>query len=476
MRNSTDNDLNDLTTLQDVLAYLVSWRVGDFYARLVANLPSRPEKKVPFMGVCWERGHHVLLYNEDWVQQKLEEGRKGMDELRATVAHEAFHVILCHIARQMKLFRSFTADKEKARFLQRSNTATDMAVNDLLRSERDGRGMGPTYVDLQRNAKMWVLPEHMKFPSELTYEWYLSLMMDKDICPECVIRIVRAQKKAEDDDGDGDGNKNKGQTGGKCTHGPRGDAECPNGKHTGAHEFWVEMSENLSDEEMEMVATQVEADAYEKVKQAVEEHKRDRGTVPGFVEETLDNMMKPPRVPWKKLLHQYVQRCRLSKPMRTLERPRRRWAMLDTTLYPGLKRDRTFRLGFGIDTSGSMSSDDIHEGLVELQGIAKLDKDIEIVVVEFDTMIHKEYVLDAHGEVDVKVVGRGGTDFNAFFQRMFELGKKSEIDAIICFTDGYAPAPELKFRPIQIPTLWCLVEQGQHPCPDFGIEIRRPRG
>jgi predicted metal-dependent peptidase len=461
------------TSIHDVLAYLVSYRIKDFYARLVSALPSRPDNRVPMVGVMFEKGHHVFLYNDAWVQDRLNAKRQGFDELRAAIAHEAEHVILAHIARQLKIYRSLSAESEQKEFRKMSNVGADMAVNVLLKRETQDSsvGTGPAYPHIHSEGNQWILPEKFSFPDDLTYEWYLSLLMDPDLCPQCAMQAAKDKKE-----GKGDGSMPK-----KCPHKGKGEGGGRPGMdeivivHGGAHELWDELSEELTDEEVEVLVSQIEGDAYEKVTQAVNEHKKARGTVPGFVEEELEQLTKPPTIPWKKLLHQYVQRCRMSKPLRSMQRPRKRWLGLGTTLYPGMIRDRTFNLYFAIDTSGSMSSEDLLDGLTELQGITRIDRDVQITVVEFDTEIHKEYKLKANQPVDVNLRGRGGTDFNKAFGRAKELGQKGEVDAVIIYTDGYAPSPELEFRPKDVPVLWCLTDGGQHPSPEYGIEIRRPR-
>lgn len=449
-----------MTSFNDVLTYLTSYRTNDFFARLISAMPVREVNRPGFMaGVTFFKGHHILLINEEWVQEKLTLGRKGFDEVRATIAHEAMHVANQHIARQIKLARQILDKKEKEKFYRLTNLAADAAVNDLLLKERNGSG--PAYTDMHDNPKMWIFSTTLELPSsDLPYEWILSILMD----PE---KAKNFENKCSHDPKDGPGDPNAPP----C---PICQAANQEQAHGGAHEDWKQFEQTLSEEELQVLVTQIEQDSYEKVKEAIKEHKRARGTVPGNLEENLENMLKPPEIPWRKVLHRFVTAHRSTKSKRSMERPRKRWAGMGSTLYPGTKRERTFNLVFGVDTSGSMSSDDIHNGLSELQGIQRVDRDITITVIEFDTSIHKEYEIGATDQIDLQVRGRGGTDFNAVFNRAQELSRKGEIDALIVFTDGYAPSPELQYRPRELPVLWCLTQHGQHPCPDYGFEVRRP--
>lgn len=462
---TTPKQDSGLTSFNDVLAYLVSYRVNDFFARLISAMPIRELNKEGFMmGVTFHKGHHILIVNNEWVEAKLAQGRKGFNEVRATIAHEAMHVVNQHIARQIKLARQLVDKEEKKKFYRLTNLAADAAANDLLVRERNGHG--PAYTDMHENPKMWVFPKTIECPEEMSYEWYMSLLMD----PE------KAKKEGKAGKGECSHEPNPGgQPGGEGGNCPICQAAEQQQGHGGAHDEWQQFEQTLSEEELQVLVTQIEQDSYEKVKEAVKEHQRSRGTVPGNIEEDLENMLKPPEIPWKKLLHRFVTTHRSTKPMRSMERPRKRWAAMGSTLFPGKKREKTFNLVFAVDTSGSMSSDDIHDGLSELQGIQRVDRDITVTVIEFDTSIHKEYQIGATDAIDLQVRGRGGTDFNAAFNRAKELAKKGEIDALIVFTDGYAPSPELQYRPRDLPVLWCLTEHGQHPCPDYGVEVRRPK-
>lgn len=455
------------TTIDDVLAYLMSYRVQDFYARIISALPMREDKRVPMAAVTFERGHHVFLYNGEWVQKMLDSGKFGFEELRATIAHEAMHVVLTHIGRQMRLYRAYTDEKEKKRFLQISNVASDFSVNTLLLPERDVVHQGRfAYSSFYDNEKEWALPKMADMPEELSYEWYVTLLLNKKMCKECV-KVAVAKGKMPD----------------KCNHpgqgkgDGKGDGNLPGGGHVGGHDpFWVDMVEDLSDEEIEVLTTEIDGDAINIVKQAIEEHQKSRGTVPAHIQHQLDALLKPTPVPWRKLLHQFITRCHLSRPKRSMERPRKRFLNLGSTIFPGRKRDRTFHVGFFIDVSGSMSDKDIETGLEELQGILSVNPDMQVTVAQFDTQIQGEPVdLKPKDDVSKMVrLGCGGTDFNLAFELAKEMEKKGRIDAIIIFTDGYAPGPELHSRPNHIPVLWCLTEHSQHPCPGYGYEIRRP--
>lgn len=127
-------------------------------------------------------------------------------------------------------------------------------------------------------------------------------------------------------------------------------------------------------------------------------------------------------------------------------------------MYPGTRKDPRYHILFAIDTSGSMSEDDLKDALGELRGVQKSSEGVEITVVECDTSIQKEYTLGPNSEIHRRVHGRGGTIFDPVFIRARDL----KPDAILYITDGYAPLPAPENR-VNTPLMWVLTRGGVVP-------------
>lgn len=120
----------------------------------------------------------------------------------------------------------------------------------------------------------------------------------------------------------------------------------------------------------------------------------------------------------------------------------------------GVVHPYTTRLLIAVDTSGSVSDDDIRRffGIVNsffTYGIPQID------VIQFDADIQLPLLSVRKAAKAVKIVGRGGTNFQSVIN-YFEDHK--EYDGMIIFTDGYAPIPTITtHRRI----LWALIN---HQC------------
>ncbi len=129
----------------------------------------------------------------------------------------------------------------------------------------------------------------------------------------------------------------------------------------------------------------------------------------------------------------------------TIRRPSKRYG---TT--PGIKIQAKQKILVAVDTSGSVNQNELKEFFGELYYIWK--QGAEIYVVECDTIIHNHYLYK--GTPPEVVSGRGGTNFDA---PIVFANEEYMPDAIVYFTDGYAPAPTVVSRR---PILWMVTHQG----------------
>jgi len=243
-----------------------------------------------------------------------------------------------------------------------------------------------------------------------------------------------------------------------------------NGKAGNAHQFWD--NEKQTNEEKQGVSNRVSAEARAIVQNAVEEHKKSRGTMPGGMEELLEKFLAEPIIPWPQILRTLCTRTRQTKLDRGMARPsRRRHGVPDILPFPGRARDNRFTIVYAVDTSGSMSTDDLKMAAQELLNIVRTEQDVKLHVMYCDADLHVEYEVENIEDIDFRMVGRGGTDFNPPFIRTRELLKSDEApDVLVYATDGYAPAPDPDNR-VPIPVIWLITPGGTIPSPDYGTHI-----
>jgi predicted metal-dependent peptidase len=106
----------------------------------------------------------------------------------------------------------------------------------------------------------------------------------------------------------------------------------------------------------------------------------------------------------------------------------------------------------GIDTSGSVSDDELREFMTEIHHIHKTGVDVTIIQCDTAIVSIKEY----KGKYDgIKIGGRGGTSFDPVIDYFNANLKK--YTSLVYFTDGEAWT-DLKPK---APTLWVLSECSQ---------------
>lgn len=158
------------------------------------------------------------------------------------------------------------------------------------------------------------------------------------------------------------------------------------------------------------------------------------GSLTGNIKEKILATLKP-KVDYRSILKSF--RSSVLSVSRTLTRmkPSRRYGFQ----YMGSKRDFTTKLLFAVDVSGSISRKDLIKGFSIVNrffkyGIQQLD------VISFDTEIKGEKLSIKRAKREIKVVGRGGTNFQPL---MDYIDVNKEYDGMIIFTDGYAPVPKI---------------------------------
>jgi len=192
-----------------------------------------------------------------------------------------------------------------------------------------------------------------------------------------------------------------------------------------------------------------------------------RGTLPGNLEEWLEQYLAPPIVPWWEIFATRARMSRASKIKRTVQTPNRALLALseeDDQIIPcpGRMRDRAWRIFLMVDTSGSMSTESLEIVKSELHHMLQADESMEIRYMEGDSIVQFDVLLKTGDEIPAGVHGRGGTDFDAYFVHMKQYldDSSKSPDLVVVYTDGYAPPVQPDNRlPMDIPVLWLVTPQ-----------------
>lgn len=216
-----------------------------------------------------------------------------------------------------------------------------------------------------------------------------------------------------------------------------------------SHGMWSDVKDDL-------VAKEFAKDIVRKAKDLCN---KNYGDIPGAVLQQIDDLLKTEKaiVPWAKVLRMFVASCAESILDYTVKRISRRFQT-----RPGTRKGDVLNIAVAVDTSGSISDQQLAIFFNEIRWIWK--NGAKITIYEADCSVCASYPFK--GKFTGKVHGRGGTDLEPVLREV-----EGKFDALIYFTDFYAPPIEKRYR---IPVLWVLhteMERSQYPV-KWGRHIR----
>ena len=407
---------------------------------LVRRVPSDTLPSI--MGVSPNRDGTInLMYRPDDIENTSSE------VISKILEHEGQHLLNQHIPRLLRLLSTDVDDKKKFVKSRTWNVAADCAVNLQIKM--------PEKVIINGKEGVSQFPKLYKMPDDKASEWYFEELMknedlQKMLQPKCGggcnkfdkdgnLRQPGQKSKGQGDDkGEEQG---QGEPGGEG--GAPGDDPCSGCKLTpiDSHDEWFN-DDMQHCPDMTAMARKLEQNLTNTVRESVRSF-RNRGTLPAGVEELINEMLNPPKLPYHMMVRKLVQASKFTKFKRSSTRINRKRTYVFTldssdksvpaiSPFPGRMRDFTFNIGVLLDTSGSMSIDDITEGLSGIKGMIENDKHTTVTVIENDTEVNKEYKIKKIKDIQFNIKGRGGTTLGPGLHRFQEI----DPDIVLVFTDG----------------------------------------
>jgi predicted metal-dependent peptidase len=314
-----------------------------------------------------------------------------IEEGAAVFIHEINHVLREHFHRA-----ELKGSKHNGLL---TNLAQDLEINDDL-------------LDEGLRLPSWVFsPKKLDLPNDLLWEQYYDLLLDKKITP-C------SSKGCSHSDGTQHVYVRS------CGSGAHGNAE--------AHDEAPGLPPGLSTVEQNII------------KQAIAEEilnlAKNRGHVPNGLLRWAKEYINP-KVPWFKELRASLRKGIMDAAGMvdfSYTRLSRRQSVVKDFVLPGF-RSPSLSVGVIVDTSGSMSADDLGRALAEIKGILKATgTHKQTTVISVDAAVHsvnKVFKVD-----QIKIMGGGGTDMCRGFE--FFDNQKKKPDVVVLLTDGETPFPE----------------------------------
>lgn len=168
--------------------------------------------------------------------------------------------------------------------------------------------------------------------------------------------------------------------------------------------------------------------------------------------ESLLDAYKKPKVDWRSVLRNLMQT--LTKVDYTYTRPHKNHThgLMQLGIFiPDFHRENMGEIVVAIDTSGSVSTDELQQFLGETESICNDLTPSKVHVVQCDARVAHVDTFEMGEPFNVKRIhGRGGTLFQPVFDWIEEEGIKPM--AVVYLTDGYAPDPD----PVDYPVFWAV--------------------
>ena len=389
-----------------------------FFGNLVMNLKIAKRDNLPFETMAVDDVGN-LYYDDKWVSQLTP------DELEFVLCHEVLHLAFHHLLRR------------DARQIMRWFQACDYAVNSVLVDS----GVGKMPTDKSTGKPMGLLDT--KYSGWSAERIYNDLPEQTDQCGGDCSNCPKGQ---------GGGKKGKGKP---CPNGNPQDGDGEGWHSGGGFDVHKEGSGKGKSGRSEVQRKELESQWTNAVARAANSA-RMQGKFPGSLKQLIDGLLYP-KVDWRTVLWQFVNK--LSKDDYRWYPPNRRH-IHNGLMLPSL-RSESFEIAVAVDTSGSISDDELKQFLSEVQAILEMNPSCTVHFFECDAEVHKYVEYHAGENIECDVQGRGGTDFRPVFEDIDRKGL--DIPCLVYLTDGCGSYPD---SPPGYEVLWVLTNKYDVPWGD----------
>tara|TARA_B100000767_G_scaffold75063_1_gene71636 strand:+ start:1892 stop:3124 length:1233 start_codon:yes stop_codon:yes gene_type:complete len=380
-------DINDEIS-RCIIGMLIS---EPFYAHFLSGIVRNVTNEIPTAAVGLNNTKVTLYINENFFLNEL----TTFSSRVAVIKHETLHLLLKH------LFRLDLKKYDPKVF----NIAADLVVNQLIGKWK-----------LPKNAVTLSSFPDLKLAKDESVEWYYKKIHD--------LKIKLEKSK------DNNSSNSKKNT---FPHESAKTLEeiLRKGTHSD-HSKWGVSKDNIKSENAEteldrlilQTKERISKDQYDLLPQEI------KSLINLYIEK------RNPKINWKRALKIFSSSSRRTKIKFTNKRISKRYGT-----RPGIRVQRNQKIAVGLDTSGSISNDELILFFNEIHAMWRNGAEIE--VIECDDEVQNVY--NYNGKFPKFVTGQGGTDFNPVFQHINK-ERNTIYDGCIYLTDGHAAEPTTKPR------------------------------
>jgi predicted metal-dependent peptidase len=173
-----------------------------------------------------------------------------------------------------------------------------------------------------------------------------------------------------------------------------------------------------------------------------------QGSLPASLQRELESL-KGGQLNWRHYLWRYLVRTPID--FRDFDR-----RFIGKRIYLETLEGETVFVAVAVDTSGSISNEQIRVFLSEVQSVLLAYPHLVCHLYYVDAALHGPYVLSVHANLPTPI-GGGGTDFRPFFTELTRENSPWTTTVAVYLTDGYGFFP---FEPPPFPVLWVVTPGG----------------
>lgn len=349
-----------------------------FYGIFLSTLNKVVRKDLPTAGVSKNNINYQLAINEEF-WDSLDTDKKKIGLLK----HELLHICFNHLE-----------DRDHITDHEIHNLAADLEINQYLTSE---------YYPSSGIILLTTFPE-LTLPLKAGTKKYYEILSQarKDGTSPSLDALL-------------DSDPSSGGTHGSVA--------------SDLHSTWKEF-DSLSEADKKLLKAQIQ----HQIKSIVEsQHSQNRGFIPNELQEYINNLFEitPPSYDWKAYFRRFSGSSSKIYTKKTRRKLNKRYQE-----NPALKIKTKKHILIGVDTSGSVNTNDLIEFFNEIHHMYKTG--ISVTVAEGDANIQNVY--EYKGKMPEFVKGRGGTDMNPFIEY---INKNKQYNSLVILTDGYIGSKDI---------------------------------
>lgn len=354
------------------------------------------------------------------------------DEVTAIVQHEMYHLLNSHLSRM---------NDRNPRIW---NVACDLSINpfienlpkkkreDMVKMMQD-KGLNQEEIkkalpksDKNGDVNTCLMPANYDLPNNLTAEeYYQKIMSDPELRKEFEKKSVDISSLSKEEIEKLKEDIKSGKV--RVTHGED------------SHDEWNNNADidDIQDAELKKL-----------LKEAANECDHRYGNLPGNMLAKLKGMFEP-ALNWKRELKTFINNATDIIKKHTRKRPSRRFGIA----FPGNRRDYKLNIGAVIDSSGSVSDEEITAILGELNNLIAYEN-VNVEIMAGDTQINNHIIAKKSQNIEsFELKGRSGTCADSWIKYTND----HKYDIIVVLTDGEFSYDIEKSK---CPALWVLTKNG----------------